>query len=297
MIQSLHTSVSMYKKLYEEEHNRHLSQPHSSEARTVVKDVSRSDLAALIDSSQEAAKKSLEKAAEHVRCLEEDLGKARSEIIVLRSERDKMELEAKFSKDRLDSFMKEFEHQKTEANSILARNVEFSQLIVDYQQKLRESSESLNAAEELSRRLTMELSILKHEKEVLSNAEKRASDEVRSLSERVQRLQTSLGTIQSAEEVREEARAAERAKQEEYIKKLEREWAEAKRDLHEERENMRRLMQDRDQTIKNTMRQVEDLSKELANALRAVASAESRAAVAEAKLYGLQRKMGSVDDK
>ncbi|KAL1314117.1 nuclear-pore anchor [Arachis hypogaea] len=297
MIESLHTSVAMYKRLYEEEHSIHLSQTHSSEAHTVVKDVGRNDLAALIDSSQEVAKRSLEKAAERVRCLEEDLAKARSDIIVLRSERDKMELQAKFSKERLDSFMKEFEHQKAEANSILARNVEFSQLIVDYQRKLRESSGSLNAAEELSRRVTMEFSVLKRENEVLSNAEKRASDEVRSLSERVQRLQASLGTIQSAEEVREEARAAERVKQEEYIKKLEREWAEAKRDLQEERENMRRLMQDRDQTIKNTMRQVEDLSKELANALRAVASAESRAAVAEAKLSGLQRKMGSVDDK
>ncbi|XP_072091513.1 nuclear-pore anchor-like isoform X2 [Arachis hypogaea] len=60
---------------------------------------------------------------------------------------------------------------------------------------------------------------------------------------------------------------------------------------------MWRLMQDRDQTIKNTMRQVKDLSKDLANALSVVASVESRAAVAEAKLSGLQRKMGSVDDK
>ncbi|XLR65507.1 hypothetical protein S83_016179, partial [Arachis hypogaea] len=82
-----------------------------------------------------------------------------------------------------------------------------------------------------------------------------------------------------------------------YIKKLEREWPETKRDLQEERENMWRLMQDHDQTIMNTMRQVQDLSKELANALSAVASAESRAAVAEAKLSGLQRKMGFVDDK
>nr|XP_029145926.1 uncharacterized protein LOC114924762 [Arachis hypogaea] len=47
------------------------------------------------------------------------------------------------------------------------------------------------------------LSVLKHENEALSNAEKRASDEVHSLSERVQRLQASLGTIQSAKEVRE----------------------------------------------------------------------------------------------
>ena len=37
-----------------------------------------------------------------------------------------------------------------------------------------------------------QLSVLKHEKEVLSNAEKRASDEVRSLSERVQRLQVQI---------------------------------------------------------------------------------------------------------
>ncbi|QHN82366.1 uncharacterized protein DS421_20g695190 [Arachis hypogaea] len=45
-----------------------------------VKDVGRNDLAALIDSSQEVAKKSLEKAAECVRCLEEDMAKARKNM-------------------------------------------------------------------------------------------------------------------------------------------------------------------------------------------------------------------------
>lgn len=35
----------------------------------------------------------------------------RSEIIILRSERDKMALEANFARERLDSFVKEFEHQ------------------------------------------------------------------------------------------------------------------------------------------------------------------------------------------
>ncbi|KAL4364915.1 hypothetical protein AHAS_Ahas07G0053800 [Arachis hypogaea] len=49
----------------------------SSENFEIVKDVGRNDLAALIDSSQEVAKKSLEKAAECVRCLEEDMAKAR----------------------------------------------------------------------------------------------------------------------------------------------------------------------------------------------------------------------------
>ncbi|XP_061375353.1 nuclear-pore anchor-like, partial [Gastrolobium bilobum] len=76
-----------------------------------------------------------------------------------------------------------------------------------------------------------------------------------------------------------------------------REWAEAKKELQEERENVRRLTLDRDQTIKDSLRHVEDMSKELANAMRAVASAESRASVAEAKILSLQRKMGSTDDK
>lgn len=35
----------------------------------------------------------------------------RSKIILLQSEREKMALEANFSRERLDSFMKEFEHQ------------------------------------------------------------------------------------------------------------------------------------------------------------------------------------------
>lgn len=60
-----------------------------------------------------------------------------------------------------------------------------------------------------------------------------------------------------------------------------REWAEAKKELQEERDNVRTLTLDREQTIKNAMRQVEEMGKELANALRAVAAAESRAAVAE----------------
>ncbi len=50
-------------------------------------------------------------------------------------------------------------YQRIESNGILARNVEFSQIIVDYQRKLRESSDSSHAAEELSRKMTMEVKI------------------------------------------------------------------------------------------------------------------------------------------
>ncbi|PSR92585.1 Nuclear-pore anchor like [Actinidia chinensis var. chinensis] len=228
MIESLHTSVAMYKKLYEEEHKLHSSYPRTVEAPP-----------------------------------------------------------------ELDRFMKDYEHQRNETNAVISRNVEFSQLIIDHQRKLRESSESLHVAEELSRKLTMEVSVLKHEKEMLLNAEKRACDEVHSLSGRVHRLQASLDTIQSAEEVREDARRAERRKQEEYTKQIEKEWAEAKKELQEQRDTVRRLSLDREESLKNAMRQVEEMGKELANALRAVASAEARAAVSEARYSEVEKKIKS----
>ncbi|OAY26505.1 nuclear-pore anchor [Manihot esculenta] len=290
MIESLHTSVAMYKRLYEEEHKLHSSYSRSSDAPPVADD-GRKDLLLLLEGSQESAKVAQEKASERLRSLEEELTKSRSEIISLRSERDKMELDAKFTKERLDSYLKKHEQQENELISIKARNAEFTQLVVDFQRKLYESSEALHASEDLSRKLNMEVSILKHEKEMLSNAEKRACDEVRSLSERVYRLQASLDTIHSAQEVREEARAAERRKQEEHIRQIEREWAEAKKELEQERNNVRALTSDREETLKSAMRQVEEMGKELANALRAVSAAETRAAVAEAKLSDVEKKI------
>ncbi|KAM5586916.1 nuclear-pore anchor [Rosa sericea] len=292
MIESLHTSVAMYKRLYEEEHKLHSSSPHLIEAAPEER---RSDVRHLLESSQEASRKAQDHAAERVKCLEEDLAKTRSEIISLRSERDKFASEANIAREKLESFMKEFELQRNETNGVLARNIEFSQLIVDYQRKLREGSESVQTAEELSRKLTMEVSLLKQEKEMLQHAEKRASDEVRSLSERVYRLQASLDTIQSTQQVREEARAAERRKLEEYTEQKEREWADAKRELQEEKNNALTLALDRDQTIKNAIKQVEEMRKDLSNALHAAASAESRAAVAEARLSDLEKKSSSSD--
>ncbi|GAB4836733.1 hypothetical protein Ancab_001647 [Ancistrocladus abbreviatus] len=217
MIESLHSSVAMYKRLYEEEHKLRSLNPSSVETAS---ENGRKDLMLLLEGSQEMTKKVQERDSERVKCLGEEVASCRGEITSLRSERDKLALEANFAQERLERFMKEFDHQREETNGILARNVEFSQLIVDYQRKLRESSESLLATEELSRKLTMEVSVLKHEKELLLKSEKRACDEVRDLSERVHRLQASLDTMQSTEEVREEARAAERRKQDEYIKQL-----------------------------------------------------------------------------
>lgn len=63
------------------------------------------------------------------------------------------------------------------------------------------------------------------------------------------------------------------------------EWAEAKTELQEERSNARHSTSDHNQTLNNAVMQVEEMGKELANAMKAVSAAESRASVAEVLLH------------
>nr|XP_016471043.1 PREDICTED: nuclear-pore anchor-like [Nicotiana tabacum] len=292
MIESLHTAVAMYKRLYEE-HRVHSSDTQSQN----LAEVERQEVMLLPDDSHEALGRAQERAFERVKCLEEESSRLRSELISLRSEREKSALEAQFARDKLDRYVKDFELQREEHNAVLMRNVEFSQLIVDHQKKLRESYESLNAAEELSRKLKMEVSVLKNEKDMLINAEKRASDEVCNLSQRVHSLQAHLDTLQSTENVRDEARAAERKRQEEYIKCIEKEWAEAKKEVQEERDKVRNLMLERESDFKNALRRAEEMGKELASTSRSLAAAESRAVIAEARSADLEEKLKASQGK
>ncbi|XP_047326588.1 nuclear-pore anchor-like [Impatiens glandulifera] len=292
MIESLHTSVSMYKRLYEEGNKLHLSNSQVIEA---APEDGKRDLMLILEGSKASVKKAQEATSDHVKWLEENVGKLRTELISVQSERDKLALEVNFARENLERSINEVEHQRDETKAIVARNVELSQLINGYERRVRESSESMHNAEDLSRKLTIEVSILKHAKEMLLGSEKKATEEVLCLSERVHRLQASLDIIQSAEEVREESRRAEKRKQEEHIMHIEKECAEAKKELQEERNNVRRLMLDREEIMKSAMRQVEETGKELTNSLNTVAAAEARASAAEAQCFSMEKnKSGEV---
>jgi nucleoprotein TPR len=201
--------------------------------------------------------------------------------VSLRSERDKAVLEADFARDRLNGFTAELEHQRKETNSISLRNAELMHLIVDYERRLREDSDSKQALEENSRNLLMEVSVLKGGKEILEKSEKRALDEVHDLTERVHRLQATIDTIHTTEEVRENARSMERRNHEEHIKRLERDWAELKKELQEQRDHVRILTLDKKNAFDSCMKQVEDMRKELQSSWKAASDAESRAAISE----------------
>jgi nucleoprotein TPR len=226
-----------------------------------------------------------EAAAARTQSLEAELDKTRHEITNARVERARADAEAASARDQLISLRRETENQRKEMGTVLARNMEFSQAIIDYQRKLRESSQKLQASEELGHRQSIEVAVLEKEKAMLASAEKRASEEVASLSERVHRLQASLDTFQTVEEAREGVRAVERRKLEDEVNKLQKEWAEAKTELEMERAHGQNLIAQRDKAVSEALERVEVASKELAEALKAVSTAETRAQVAEVILF------------
>ncbi|AQK56661.1 Nuclear-pore anchor [Zea mays] len=154
MIESLHRSVAMYRKLCEEQQK---ARSNVESAPTTLQDSSRTDLMVLFEGSQEVSKKAYEQVSERARSLDEELTKLRTELESLRSERDKAVLEADFARDRLNGFAAELEHQRKESNSASLRNAELTRLVVDYERRLREDLDSKQALEENLRKLSMEV--------------------------------------------------------------------------------------------------------------------------------------------
>ncbi|CAM6048370.1 unnamed protein product [Sphagnum compactum] len=272
IINRLQGTVGMYRRLYEEEVNARRASQHTNEEIAKLR----------------------EAAAARTQSLEAELDKTRS-ITNARVERARADAEAASARDQLISLRRETENQRKEMGTVLARNMEFSQAIIDYQRKLRESSQKLQASEELGHRQSIEVAVLEKEKAMLASAEKRASEEVASLSERVHRLQASLDTFQTVEEAREGVRAVERRKLEDEVNKLQKEWAEAKTELEMERAHGQNLIAQRDKAMSEALEQVEVASKELAEALKAVSTAETRAQVAEARCLELELRLKSED--
>ncbi|KAI4333253.1 hypothetical protein L6164_018086 [Bauhinia variegata] len=145
-----------------------------------------------------------------------------------------------------------------------------------------------------------QLFVLKHEKELVLNAERQARNMNQSLSDRLYHLQIAV-----------QASVAEKRKQEEYIQILESKWAQTKKELQEERLHSQWLTVARDRSLETaqvSMAQVEELKQQLQverenvrklteNLLENVKTAQSRAAVAEKRLRDLERKIKSTNDK
>ncbi|KAI4323288.1 hypothetical protein L6164_022906 [Bauhinia variegata] len=152
----------------------------------------------------------------------------------------------------------------------------------------------------LKKEYEQKLLVLKHEKELILNAEKQARNINQSLSERLYQLQIAV-----------QASIAEKQIQEEHIQILEGEQAQTKKELQEERLYSQWLAvahEKSHETAQVFMIQVEEIKVKLQeerenvqklseNLLEDVKAAESRAAIAEERLHDLERKIKVTNDK
>ncbi|XP_040866007.1 uncharacterized protein [Glycine max] len=118
-----------------------------------------------------------------------------------------------------------------------------------------------------------QLFILKHENELMSNAEKQSRQMVNSLSQRLHCLQIAV-----------ESGVEERKKQEEYIHMLQNECAKVKIELQEQNKCVERLTVELDKNTQFPRRITEETGQILVNALSEIAAVESNANCAEVSL-------------
>ncbi|KAH7301850.1 hypothetical protein KP509_23G046200 [Ceratopteris richardii] len=302
VIASLQGMMGMYKRLYEELRSQVMADKGNGvigimDAGKLHSVGSGDELQTLVARSQEDAEKLRKDAAEQILALEKDLNKARQDMNLARAERDRLILEVEFLKEQLQRFMKESENQRKEMDGVLARNVEFSQIITDYQKRIRENSDHVQSVEDKSRRLSVEVSVLEREKELISNAEKRASQEVSSLSDRVHRLQATLDSIETVNEAQQNLKSAEKKRLEDEINRMQREWVDMKHELETERAHSRHLSYERDQAAKETMDHIQSISKDLADALKKVSVAETQRQLAQSHASELEASLKKAEEK
>ncbi|XP_024540031.1 nuclear-pore anchor [Selaginella moellendorffii] len=291
IIESLQGTVGMYKRLYEEERGIRSTFAVTPGARSL--DGDGRDVRSLMETSHDECRRQLNAALEQMKTVEGELSQTRHSLTSARVECARFEAEATFAKEKLASMTRESESQRLQTNSILERNVELSQSVTDYQRRLRESTQNVKRAEDEARRLSIEVSVLEREKALLESAEKRASQEVSQLSDRVHRLQATLDTIETTNEVREGAWTAEKKKLEDDVNRMQREWVDAKHKLELERNYARSITSERDKAMERR----EALGLELKEALAALSASETRAKVAEVRSLELEANLRRADEK
>ncbi|KAH9561102.1 hypothetical protein CY35_05G001400 [Sphagnum magellanicum] len=223
IIDKFQSTVAAYRRLYEEEVTAHrVSQLMTMGPIACLKQQ--------VDGSKDEAGKLGEEETDYAKFLEAELNKARQEVSSLYNKHAHADVQATFTRNEMVALRKEYENQCKEMRAVLARNVEFSQTITIYQQKLWESSMKLQAFEELGYRQKI-VAMLEKEKARLVMGQKTASDEVASLSVCVRQLQASLDNIKTVAKAREGARAIERKELEDELNKLQKECAQAKPEL------------------------------------------------------------------
>eukprot|EP00850_Spirogloea_muscicola_P002409 SM000009S23538 [mRNA] locus=s9:661826:679755:+ [translate_table: standard] len=302
IVNAVQGQASMFKRLYQEELQARtsigtLQRVQYTSSLPEARSEESPNFKELFEKAQEELKSMREDTSQHLKDLQREVDKAREEASSARMERARSDGEAKYAREHHEATLRSLDEQRLEMEGVLRRNMGFAQTITDYQKRIRDSAEAVQAAEESSRRLSIEVSVLEREKDLLASVERRASEEVSSLSQKVHHLQALLDSKREADDAKEATRRAEKAKAEDELRRLQREWADSKRELEQERSHARDILAARDTAVRESSLKVEGALKVVEEARNAANAAEMKSQVLQAKVEQLETNLQKADEK
>eukprot|EP00850_Spirogloea_muscicola_P009225 SM000051S17585 [mRNA] locus=s51:507828:525769:- [translate_table: standard] len=302
IVNAVQGQASMFKRLYQEELQARtsigtLQRVQYTSTLQEARSEESPNFKELFEKAQEELKSMREDTSQHLKDLQREVDKAREEASSARMERARSDGEAKYAREQHEAMLRSLDEQRLEMEGVLRRNMGFAQTITDYQKRIRDSAEAVQAAEEASRRLSIEVSVLEKEKDLLASVERRASEEVSSLSQKVHHLQAMLDSKLEADDAKEATRRAEKAKAEDELRRLQREWADSKRELEQERSHTRDILAARDAAVRESSLRVEGALKEVEEARNAANAAETKSQILQAKVEQLETNLQKADEK
>ncbi|KAF7835792.1 E3 ubiquitin-protein ligase LRSAM1-like isoform X1 [Senna tora] len=194
--------------------------------------------------SEEATKKDHEQNEERIRFLEEELKKYKNEVEQLKSERDKWEMQTSFVSKRLNSLMREYDEHKIAEDRERRKHDEHIHMLQNECAKLKQE--------------------LKEERKDVKRLQSQKFVEALMAKRKVKEISEEL-----ANACRDVEYATARADN------AENKWIMTKRELQEEKELVKLLKMECQETRQSVMRQVEEKELELANALKDVVAAKT----------------------
>eukprot|EP00850_Spirogloea_muscicola_P012823 SM000084S23159 [mRNA] locus=s84:398777:416839:+ [translate_table: standard] len=302
IVNAVQGQASMFKRLYQEELQARtsigtLQRVQYTSTLQEARSEESPNFKELFEKAQEELKSMKEDTSQHLKDLQREVDKAREEASSARMERARSDGEAKYAREQHEATLRSLDEQRLEMEGVLRRNMGFAQTITDYQKRMRDSAEAVQAAEEASRRLSIEVSVLEREKDLLASVERRASEEVSSLSQKVHHLQAMLDSKREADDAEEATRRADKVKAEDELRRLQREWADSKRELEQERSHTRDILAARDAAVRESSLKVEGALKEVEEARNAANAAETKSQILQAKVEQLETDLQKADEK
>lgn len=171
------------------------------------------------------------KSIEEYSTLEKDLASTKNDLISMKKQISQAKAECEYENERSKRLSVSIDSHQKQVDSLLASNAKYQALVNETEKRLSITQQSLFEAEDELRKLTNTVVRLDSEKTILSEAEKRLTEEASGLSQEKFRIAAELDVLRKQHNQLESDSAKEISKQQGTILKLENDLSDAKREL------------------------------------------------------------------